>query len=237
MASIVFNGHDFGRYCSAEVVLNVCVPGDVGAVAVPGHTGKLVTAAEPGVRVVRVRLRMLDGLCGHGEGFADAVRVIGGWLACDGAGTLSLGQGLECRDVVCTGCGAWSRVRGEETCEVEFTCYDPVMYGRIVEASSYEFEVGGSWRTWPVVAVVAEAGDGVCVWHETSGRFVRLHRDFAGGEVVEVDCGAGKVFVDGAEDEACVDVESDFFWLEPGENAVALQSCDLRAVRYEEAWI
>lgn len=236
MGSIVFNGHDFGRYCSAEVVANACVPGEVAGVAAPGRAGKMVTGVEPSVRVVRVRLRMLPE-CVHGGGFASTAREVAGWLAAEGPGVLVVCGEFECRGVVYTGCGSWSRVRGEESCEVEFICYDPVMYGRMVEACDYEFSFGGNWRTLPVVAVVAEAGDGVCVWHEESGRFVRHVRGFAGGEVAEVDCDAGKVFVDGVEDEACVDVESDFFWLSPGSNSFGLQGCDLKWVRFEEAWM
>ena len=82
MGSIVFNGHGFGRYCSAEVVANACVPGEVAGVAVPGRTGKMVTGVEPGVR-----LRMLPG-CVHGGGFASAAREVARWLAAEGPGVL-----------------------------------------------------------------------------------------------------------------------------------------------------
>ena len=218
--SITYGGHDFGAYTTAEVVCDRFVAASADTLDVVGAAGEVLLGAAPGTRRVNVRLRMLaPDVVGPGVSLASALETMAGWFSPCGSKVLVLPDGCAYRDAVCVDAGAWKDLAYGGTCEVEFCCYDPLRDGAEIVVSGDEvgeFVVGGSVRVAPVVTVVASAGAETVEVGIVDGGFVRVLGGFDGGEVVVADCGTGAVSVDGVDAASRVDVESDYFWLEPG---------------------
>ena len=238
MGCLVFNGHDFSRFCSIDAVRNSCVGCEPRSAAMPGRAGSILLGSAPGVRKIDVRLRMLHGVCYCNCSLNEAIRTIGGWLASEGGCELSLGDGATYRDAICTSGTPWQREDDGWACMVTFTCFDPVGYGEKVHHGEPRFYVEGNWHTFPLIKVrVQDARDAVSVLECVSGRKVSVHGGFAGGEAVSIDCLNRRVEVDGVAAEDRVGIESDYFYLEPGSAEIAPSGCELISVEYTEAWM
>ena len=123
------------------------------------------------------------------------------------------------------------------TCDIEFTAYDPIAYGRDRETSlspAATFEVGGTWPTEPIVT--ARPGGSVSFLRLTdnaTGRFVQVTAALTSSSVVVFDMAAPNATVNGAN--APVTFESDFFALEPGVASLRLSS-GTGTVAWTERW-
>ena len=96
------------------------------------------------------------------------------------------------------------------------------------------FEVGGTWETWPTITLVAEARSAVSVGDGSSS--VAAEGTFAAGDVVVIDMEWQAVTANGADATARVSLESDFFALVPGENALIFSGCSFHSVSWVERW-
>ncbi len=238
MSSISYCGRDFSPYVQAELI-------DPGAhvvasrsLAVPGRAGAALLGGEVEPRVLAVRL-FWDGGLGLGDAGRAGVRHrLRSWLLAPAGGELVVPGDPEVtyRDAVCTGCDGWSSLFEDGSCEVEFTCFDPIAYGRRVETAETPVVVGGTWRTWPTVRLVAVTGGSVSVGDGGTGRSVRVERAFSAGDVVELDFLAETVRVNGADASADVTLDSDFFALEPGTRPLQFSGCSAHVVSFYERW-
>ncbi len=239
MRSIVYGGVDFSKWCSAEVAEACGHAVEPRTVAVPGRAGAVLLGGEVPPKVLRVRL-FWDALLGldavararaRHELYAALLRTGGAELVVPGDPEITY------RDAVCTGCGDWSSLFADGSAEVEFTCCDPVGYGVERSTDTAVFQVGGSWETWPVVAVVAAAGSAVEVADAESGAYVLVEKAFAGGESVVIDFQREACAVDGADASACVSVASEFFSLAPGARELVFAGCASHSVSWFERWV
>ena len=237
MRSIVYAGVDFSEFCSAEVVEKVAFPLEASTMTVPGRAGALLVSERIAPRMVRVRLFMDAGFKPGSTGMADIRHRVYAALGTVGGGELRLPDEPELayRDAICTGCGTWSSLfeDGNGTCD--FALLDPVAYGIERRETGSTFAVGGTWRTWPVFEIVTCAGSAVEIG--CGGRFVRVEREFAGGEAVRIDCESEQVEIDGSDARADVALSSDFFCLEPGEHELWLSGCATCATTFSERWL
>lgn len=114
---------------------------------------------------------------------------------------------------------------------------DSVVTYRDAVCTGSAFRVGGTWPTWPVVTMVAAAGDGVKVADSASGKFVLVEKDFGGGESVVLDFAKETCLVDGVDASSYVALGSDFFPLKPGDVTLAFTGCSSHTVTFYERWV
>lgn len=238
MSSLTYNGHDFSDYVTAELVEPAGHALSPRALAVPGRPGAALLGSELPPRVLRVRLFLDAGVTLTAEERSAIRHELYGWLVAPMGAELSLtGEpGLTWRDAVVTGVSDWDSLFEDGSCELAFTCFDPVAYGDGKSSAASTLTVGGTWATWPVVTLTALAGPSVKV-ADGLGRYVLVERTFAAGDEVLLDFQHEAVTVDGADASADVAVESTFFSLVPGEYTLTFTGCSAHTVAWTERWL
>lgn len=238
MSVLTYNGHDFSEYATAELVEPAGHALSPRTLAVPGRPGAALLGCELPPRVLNMRLFLDAGVTLTAEERSAIRHEMYGWLVAPMGAELSLtGESdLTWRDAVVTGVSDWDSLFEDGSCEVEFTCFDPVAYGGEKSSAASTLTVGGTWATWPVVTLTALAGSSVKVADEL-GRYVLVERTFAAGDVVLLDFQHEVVTVEGEDASADVAVESTFFSLEPGPHALAFPGCSAHTVEWVERWL
>ena len=238
MSTLAYNGHDFSDYVTAELVEPAGHALSPRALMVPGRPGAALLGCELPPRVLRVRLFLDAGVTLAAEERSAIRHEMYGWLVAPMGAELSLtGEpDLTWRDAVVTDASDWDSLFEDGSCELAFTCFDPVAYGEGKSSAAGTLTVGGTWATWPVVTLTALAGPSVRV-ADGLGRYVLVEREFEAGDEVLLDFRSEAVTVDGADASADVAVESTFFSLEPGTHALTFSGCSAHTVEWVERWL
>lgn len=238
MSALTYNGHDFSEYVTAELVEPAGHALSPRTLAVPGRPGAALLGCELPPRVLKVRLFLDAGVTLTAEERSAIRHEIYGWLVAPMGADLSLtGEpDLTWRDAVVTGASDWDSLFEDGSCEVEFTCFDPVAYGDGKSSTGTALAVGGTWETWPVVTLTALAGPSVKV-ADGLGRYALVEREFAAGDVVVMDFAAEAVTVDGVDASADVAVESTFFPFSQGSHSLTFSGCSAHTVAWTERWL
>ena len=238
MSSLVYNGHDLSPYVTAELVEPAGHALSPRALMVPGRPGAALLGCELPPRVLRVRLFLDAGISLGADERSEIRHVLYGWLVAPSGAELELpGEpGLSWRDAVVTDASDWDSLFEDGSCELAFTCFDPVAYGEGKSSAASTFTVGGTWATWPVVEMTALAGSSVKVT-DGLGRYVLVECEFSAGGVVVMDFASEAVTVDGVDAASGVAVESTFFSLEPGTHALTFSGCSAHTVEWVERWL
>ena len=238
MSTLAYNGHDFSEYVAAELVEPAGHALSPRALAVPGRPGAVLLGCELPPRVLRVRLFLDAGVRLSAEERSAIRHELYGWLVAPMGAELSLtGEpDLTWRDAVVTDASDWDSLFEDGSCELAFTCFDPVAYGEGKSSAAGTLTVGGTWATWPVVTLTALAGPSVRV-ADGLGRYVLVEREFEAGDEVLLDFRSEAVTVDGADASADVAVESTFFSLAPGSHSLAFSGCSAHTVEWVERWL
>ncbi len=236
MSSIVFNGNDFSDYttCTVDEAAQWVVPTTK---EIPGRAGALLLSGRVPPRVLKVRL-YLDPRYKPDVGSMSELRhLIYGWLGATEGAMLEVpgDPTLEWHDVICTSASGWTTNEEDASCEVEFTCFDPIAYGASCIEDETTFQVGGTWPTWPTFELTASAGSSVQV--VKGAKAILVQHAFAGGETVVIDCEAETVTINGVDARTEVALASDFFRLEPGGCELAYVGCSAYAASYRERWL
>lgn len=238
MSSLTYNGHDFSDYVTAELVEPAGHALSPRTLAVPGRPGAALLGCELPPRVLNVRLFLDAGVTLTAEERSAIRHELYGWLVAPMGTELSLtGEpDLTWRDAVVTGVSDWDSLFEDGSCEVEFTCFDPVAYGDGKSSTASTLTVGGTWETWPVATLTALAGSSVKVTDEL-GRYVLVERELSAGDEVVMDFAAEAVTVGGEDAASDVAVESTFFSLTPGSHTLAFSGCSAHTVEWVERWL
>lgn len=234
----MYNGFDFSGLVQAELTEPAALPLAPDAVAVPGRPGRLLLGCELPPRELRLRV-FLDAGSKLNVSELAAVRseLRAALVAIDGAKLSVPGEPrLTWHDAVLTGAADWDSLFEGGFCELLFTCFDPVAYGDEVSSDAAAFEVGGTWRTWPVFELTARAGSSVRV-ADGLGSYVLVERTFRAGDAVRIDCGREAVSVNGADASADVALGSAFFALEPDACSLSFSGCSAHTVTWIERWL
>jgi len=236
--SIWYGGHDFSATTSCEVIEGPQVL-KADTLKVPGRAGALLLGGDVEPRVIVVRLFLDPKYLPGVTGLSDMRHGLYAWLVAPSGNVLVLpgDPKLTFKDAVVTAVEGWDTLFEDGKCKVEFTCYDPIAYGESREVDESDFEVGGTWRTWPTITCVASAGTSLMVTDSNSGSYVLLTHDFDGGEVVVLDFLAETASVDAVDASADVDMASDFFALEPGDCSLEFVGCESFEVAFCERWV
>lgn len=237
MRSIIFAGHDFSPSTTAEILEPAQAVKPV-TLATPGRAGLLITGGTVQPRKIVVRLFLDAGYKAGATSLSALRHGLYAWIAAPLGGELVLPSDPELtyRDAVCTGVANWDSLFEDGSCELEFTCYDPIAYGNENTTVDTSFEVSGTWNTWLVVDCTAVASSLVSVEETYSGRFVTVRRDFSGGEHVHMDFERERVTVNGSDAAIDLDLDSDFFALEPGWVELSFSGCSDHTVTFRERW-
>lgn len=238
MSSLSYAGRDFSPYVAAELVEPAGHALEPRTLFVPGRPGAVLLGCELPPRVLRVRLFLDAGAALSAEERSATRHEMYGWLVAPTGAELSLSgePDLTWRDAVVTGVSDWDSLFEDGSCEVEFTCFDPVAYGDGKSSAASVLTVGGTWATWPVVTLTALAGSSVKV-ADGLGRYVLVEREFSAGDVVLLDFQREAVTVDGDDASADVAVESTFFPLSPGSHSLTFSGCSAHTVTWAERWL
>lgn len=238
MRSIIYAGHDFSRYCTAEVVEEAANGLAAEYMEVPGRAGGLPLPAHVPPRDVRVRLFLDAGRSPGAMGLSQIRATLRSWLCQPGCATLVLPSDpeREYRDALLVSAGDWSSLFETGACTLTFTLFDPVSYGDARMERTDVFDVGGTWPTLPEFRLTADAGGAVQVSYPAIGAAIRVERDFAGGEEVAIDCANETVAVDGADARSNVALGSDFFALTVGACSLGFTGCTAFETRFSERW-
>lgn len=245
MSSIVYNGHTFAPYTTAEATLAPAVA-RVRALEAPGAPSLPVVSIGPREREVVVRLFLDLDEAADAERLGEIRREMSGWLApARGASLVLPGLfGYALRDAVPTAATGWDGLfREDGSCTVTFTAYDPRVWGTSMSlvgekgSSEVRVEREGTAPVPPTVSFTADAGEGCSVALYANSVQVMVRRAFAGGEQVEVDCELERVSVDGRPADADVAYGSAFFDLPAGSPVLTVTGGHDPKVRYREAWL
>lgn len=153
MSSLTYNGHDLSPYVTAELVEPAGHALSPRALAVPGRPGAALLGCELPPKALKVRLFLDAGVALTAEERSEVRHELYGWLVAPSGAELELpGEpGLSWRDAVVTDASDWDSLFEDGSCELAFTCFDPVAYGDGKSSAASTLTVGGTWATWPVV--------------------------------------------------------------------------------------
>lgn len=224
MGALVYNGFDFGEFCRAKTVGISPVRRDGNGAFLPLD--------------IQVKLMLDTGA--KMDAFAlSAIRHKLNAALAKGAGTLRLPEEpeLEYRSVSVAEADPWKPLFEDGSCLVAFCCADPVAYGHERKTARDAVEVGGTYRTYPAVELVAVEGDSVMVMDAAQERFVQIVGAFTGGERVMLDFERERASIDGVSADKSIGLYSDFFPLHPGVNTLIFAGCSAHTVRFAERWV
>ncbi|MBQ9002336.1 MAG: phage tail family protein [Eggerthellaceae bacterium] len=238
MRSIIYAGHDFSEYCTAEVYWKSANPIIAEAMEVPGRAGAMLVIGYVPPVDVKVKLFLDPGFSPDVVELAEIRHKLAFWLCSPGGGELVLPDDPELtyRDALLVDAGQWSKLFSDGQCEITFTLFDPIAYGRERVERIGRFDVGGTWPTYPEIRLVAQQGSQVRVYQAAVGRTIDVDYEFAGGEAVVIDCATESVRINDADARDCVALGSDFFSLEPGDRIVSCIGCSYYEIRFTERW-
>lgn len=124
------------------------------------------------------------------------------------------------------------------SCTVTFRAFDGVAYGdhkeREIKAGINTIEVGGTWKTYPVMTLKA-AGNGVKIENVDTGEYIELDSTTTSGSLVTVDMdGEGIVHVN--NNLSPIKLGSIFFPLMPGTNRIRITNAN-GTIEWDERWL
>lgn len=99
---------------------------------------------------------------------------------------------------------------------------------------------GGNAETFPkITATFNQASDGIMIMNLKTGQFAKVERNFAAGDVLEIDCDKGTVYLNGYDERKSFPIEADFFPLEAGDNEISVAPSGIAVVLVEwsERWL
>lgn len=149
----------------------------------------------------------------------------------------------------CKGVGSPEPGRLAVKGEMEIYCPDPCKYSTVLSdvtvvpaADPIEIEYGGTYPARPLISARMTAA-GTEVTYELGGAAVQVKKSsFASGDVVEIDCNAATVRLNGTLTPSIGDIANDYegMLLQPGTNLIGIThtGCSpATTVYYREAWL
>lgn len=238
MSSITYRGYNLGRYVSAEVVEPAAHKMKARTAEILGRPGALLLDTNLEPLVLRVRLM---GDAGAGLGIrerSEIRRALRSILACPEGGDLVIcGEPeLTWKDAVCTDSSGWSELFDGGWATIEFTCYDPIAYGRKRSSTDEIVKVGGSWPVLPYMELTCKGITDVEVTDIKTGKFVHMNTTVEAGSIITLDFEHEKATFNGEEASSDIALESEFFPIGPEDTELMFMGCSRHVVSWQERW-
>lgn len=206
--------------------------------AVPGVAGEAILDVFVPPKVVKLKL-FLEPM-----GKMDAMRMTAvrrklyAALLATGGAIFQYEDNYVYHDALCTDAGAWDTLFKSGSCELMFTIYDPIAYSRVMRVESGNaFEVGGTWRTYPTIELVADDADTIVVASADTTTAVTLTGGFAAGDEVVIDYESETVTVNGIAAGQRIVLASNFAAMRPGMQTFTFDGVSEHAVKFFERWV
>lgn len=121
------------------------------------------------------------------------------------------------------------------SCDIEMYCNDPIAYGQTYEEDiASNIGIGGTWPTKPIITCYPKSGSYHRITNQKTGEHIQITRTFAGTETIVYDCEREQATVNGVN--VAVNLASDYFELEPGNNTL-LRSSGTGTIEWTERWL
>ena len=238
MRSFVFNGTDFGALTRAKVVSESALCVVPKTADVPGRAGAAVLDVSVPPKVVRLKVWLEPMAKLDVAQLVELRHKLGAaLLACEGA-ELQYQDNYVYHDVLCTKAEVWDTLYEAGSCELEFTCFDPIAYSRAMRTETADtFEVRGTWPTWPIIELVADGSGAITVASADTTTAVTLTGDFTEGSIVFLDYEHETVFVDGVMSGGRIALPSDFSAMRPGMQRFTFEGVSCHGISFYERWV
>lgn len=220
---LVYDGVNLADHFIVRTFDMPLLPGiEASTIKIDGRPGEWFSKRAIGTRDIYVGLGILNDT-------KDRKDILENWfllsdkLTKDKPCKLEIGNGYYVNailvgDTQTTTTGKWSIV------EVQFTCYDPYIYGEEHEVSlktgNNTFNVKGKYSTYPVITI--NGASTTTITDTKTGDKIRVE-DIASGKSLVINMNEHRCLVDGLYKPADLSV-SDFWALKPGENTLNLSS-------------
>lgn len=234
---MIFNGYDFSEYLRVNPTRRMNPPVTVKSKTVQGRDGSVFMRSQLDPLPIPVHVRLNVRSHGHRQ-IAKLRRKLTSWLVTGQPAKLVLPDEPDLYYMaMLTNSAELSNLWSTGAADLEFTAYDPVAYGTERRASvgaSAVLPVGGTYETWPTFDLTATSAAKVKVLDYDTGAFVMTSAAAASGAHVVVDMQEQTIRVNG--NLAAIDLSSDFFALNPGDNSIRITGATGTA-SWIERWV
>lgn len=235
---MIFNGYDFSQYWYVKRELDLLPPRNLTERTIPGSGGARFVRSEfsPLEIPVRIRLKLPEAMI-------DPVTV--NYVKRQAAQALSASKPSELMfyeepDIryyaICTDATSFDTPTFTGAADLTFHCSDPFAYYQFervqrIEEGLNEFNLAGTWKIMPTFKLIAKGGNSITITNY-DGQFVKCRGNFKAGDAVEVDFTKGFVYTNGIISQ--FSLESRFFEIFPGENAITVQGIQSGEIHFKE---
>lgn len=240
--TVTFDGFELTAAYRVSDLRTSLLPQSLGSVDVPGRDGSLYTGSRLSSRTITLTLTTMAKSV---EERQDAARELAAALAVDEPKPLaiSIDGGLYWLAMP-TSTADGERFLNATRFEVEFTAFDPVMYGvertvTVPSGGSVSFLVGGTYPTMPVVSAPSAKNDSATgnwqLWLDDTDHLVATIPAGVSTAPVVADCAARTLRVN--DSLALLVPSADWLVLTPGEHELEMVGTGAATVTYVERWL
>ena len=229
---MMYNGHDFSPWLDANPTRPILPTVEVESDDVPGaHGAKLGELSIP----VDVRLK-----ASAKDDIAELRHMLAATLWAEEPSPLVLGDDpTRYHLAVLDGDSDLDRLWHTGRTSLLFRACDPIAYGKtsaIAMATAATANVGGTWKTAPIITARPSNGSGYRITRVETGEYVQVNAPFSGSQTLVIDCGKQHCTISGASADSSVALASDYFHLAPGINQLSATG-GTATVEWTERWL
>lgn len=235
---MIFDGHDLNQWVRVKHERRLAPKITDSTVSMPGRPGSVLMRTQMKPLEIPAEIRLKLAPC-TSEDAAKVWRRLAGILITPDERKLVLPESPDLYYMAkVTDAGEFDTLWYTGSCEIKFTAYDPIAYGKTrsatVSSGSSTLEVGGTYETYPVFDLKATSTTRVRVTNEDTGEYVLMVTNPSTNATIKVDMGAQMLRMNTNLQK--IYIGSDYFALKPGENHINIIGAS-GTVTWEERWL
>lgn len=133
----------------------------------------------------------------------------------------------------------------KKVAEIEFLCPDPFAYSTTENSSVFSDDAAtvintGTEETFPIFTINFSASASEIKISKDADTYIRIKRNFVANDEVQINCEEGTIVLSGVTNLIpSLDIESEFFSLDPGTSNLTISPAGVAAARlvYVRRWI